>query len=221
MRELNQDLDNAVALAVSMTNMTVHADVGTLPLLAALAVGIAVAVVAAIAFLQLTARGREGRKASGRVSEDGYAQLQAEEEWQNDEENDQLEEAFADYTVPITMTLPDAGERATGEEPRLCGVSGEHAGSSYRVLGRKLSIGRDPGQCGIIFPYDSLEISRKHCTVSYDEQDGVFMLEDHGSANGTFLNDGEQLEPGKVYYLKTGERFSLSASRHWFEVRGD
>ncbi|MFC4600651.1 FHA domain-containing protein [Cohnella hongkongensis] len=199
---------------------------GTLPLLAALGIGIAVAVFAVIAFLQLTVRGKETKESASRAPDDSESfddsHLQS---WSEEEataiENDD-ESSLTDYTIPMTQLLPLPGTTAEASEegePMLCGIEGEHAGSSYRILNRRLTIGRDPARCSILFPYEAADVSRVHCTLSYVEETGVFLLEDNGSSNGTFLAGGERLKPGRKYELRSGERFSLSGDRHWFEVR--
>lgn len=199
--------------------------VGTLPLLAALGIGIAVAVVAVIAFLQLTAKGRESNDSSF-ASEDERGpnrsprddQIWDEEEAASDEEVDDGE--LTDYTIPMTRVLAFNGqaEQADDREPRLLGLDGEHAGQSYRVLNRRLTFGRDPARCAILFPLEAGEISRVHCTLRYMEETRLFVLEDNGSSNGTFLASGERLKPGVRYELRSGERFFLSGGEHRFEV---
>ncbi len=214
-------------IAASRTQVTV----GTLPLLAALGVGIAVAVGAVVAFLQMTAKGKAiaGREKVAGAEDAGAASdaeqaADAEPTWHDEPggtEAEYEEETITDYTIPVTRILSasDPAEPALGDEPRLCGIEGEHAGASYRLLGRKLLIGRDAIQCGIVFPYEAGEVSRRHCTVKYDEETKRFLLEDHGSSNGTFLAGGERLVPGRLYELHDGDRFSLSGAQHTFEVK--
>ncbi len=200
---------------------------GTLPLLAALGIGIAVAVLAVVAFLQLTARGRETNDSAPAAAEESEPFEDPGLPGWNEEEasaNEEAEEhSLPDYTIPMTrlLELPGAAEAAEGTEPMLCGIEGEHAGSCYRVLNRRLTIGRDPARCAILFPYEATDISRVHCTLKYSEDSRRFVLEDKGSSNGTFLVGGERLKPGIKYELRSGERFSLSGDKHWFEVRDE
>ncbi len=198
--------------------------VGTLPLLAALGLGIAAAVGAVIAFLQMTARGKamsgQHRAAANDEDEDqneAYTETFEEESASTPEYE---EDPLTDYTIPITriLNMPGTAMPAHDGEPRLCGIVGEHAGASYK-LDRRLLIGRDAGQCGVVFPYEAGEVSRRHCTVRYVPEEQIFLLEDHGSSNGTFLESGVRLEPGKQYELRDGDRFSLSGASHSFEVR--
>jgi hypothetical protein len=211
--------------AGSWVTSEVQVKVGTLPLLAALGVGIAVAVGAVIAFLQMTAKGKEFNEPStSSVEENEPYDNHFIQEWNDEDTTPNLEyehNSLTDYTIPVTqlITYPSPAEDADENEPRLCGIEGEHAGSSYRVLDRVLSFGRDHSQCVILFPYGAGEISRLHCTLRYMVESRLFSLEDHGSSNGTFLANGDRLQPGKRYELRTGERFSLSGNEHVFEVR--
>ncbi|MBW5445470.1 FHA domain-containing protein [Cohnella sp. CFH 77786] len=121
-----------------------------------------------------------------------------------------------EHTIPLSRT---PAEPAAENEPRLCGIGGAFAGANFRMTASGLSIGRDPALCHVVFPVDVGEVSRRHCTLRYQEEDQLFLLEDHGSSNGTFLPDGERLQPGKRYPLRSGQRFALSGDTHWFEVR--
>ncbi|WP_169733258.1 FHA domain-containing protein [Cohnella panacarvi] len=211
----------AGAASAAATQVTV----GTLPLLAALGLGIAAAVGAVIAFLQMTAKGKamSGQQRVSANDEDddqGEAYAETFEEESASAPEYEEDDPLTDYTIPITRILdsPGAALPARDSEPRLCGIVGEHAGVSYK-LDRRLLIGRDAGQCGVVFPYEAGEVSRRHCTVRYVPEEKIFLLEDHGSSNGTFLASGVRLEPGKQYELRDGDRFSLSGSSHSFEVR--
>jgi pSer/pThr/pTyr-binding forkhead associated (FHA) protein len=78
---------------------------------------------------------------------------------------------------------------------------GGRAGETFHPEG-ETTIGRSP-DCGIFL--DDVTVSRKHAVVS--EREGVFLVEDQGSLNGTFVNrkrvesaqleDGDELQIGK------------------------
>lgn len=126
----------------------------------------------------------------------------------------------ARLTLPPTL-LSDAAcpDWETNGVPRVCGLEGTFAGTCFRLNGSGLSIGRDPAQCALVFPLSAGEVSRKHCTLRFDEDKRLFVLEDHDSSNGTFLQNGERLKSRRTYELRSGERFVLSGHHHWFEVR--
>jgi hypothetical protein len=203
---------------------------GTLPLLAALGLGIAIAAIAVIGFLHMTLKGRRfldlseeeasGAEAADRTETNEVASLAAGSSEAGGDPFD-AEGVSADRTMPIGRIPPPIGsaDSVALDGPRLYGLGGEFAGASFRIRGQGLRMGRDPEMCQIVFPADSGEVSRRHCTVGFDEEARIFLLVDHGSSNGTFLNDGRRLEPGVPYRLLPGDRFALSGGKHWFEVR--
>lgn len=195
---------------------------GMLPLLAAMAIGIAVSVIAVLAFLQMTSRGKSTKEDESRpANSDLFASNLAGPGYEDErEESDE-----AAYTIPL-RSLRDASDKTGRREgaiagvgvPRLVGVAGQFAGASYSLADRPLAIGRDGHQCELVYPDGHAEISRKHCTVSYDSSRGIFSLVDHGSSNGTYLPDGTRLAAGDRRELKAGDRFSLPGGEQWFEV---
>lgn len=248
------------AEAADRAAMPAAQGVGTLPLLAAMGIGIAAAAVAVIAFLQMTARARKISEDNGDASKEETAadNVRIAGDIEREGPNNELKFAdnarkfadsageFADneraaadsgdpdaefaaglgaqapdYTRPLPAmpARPEAALPAEEGSPSLWGVEGEFAGSGFRVSERWLTLGRDSSQCGLAFPYDAGEVSRRHCSLKFEAERGLFLLEDHDSSNGTFLSGGERLEPGIVYELRPGSRFSLSGTRHWFEVQ--
>ncbi len=109
--------------------------------------------------------------------------------------------------------------RAKQAQPRLAlkGISGNFAGKTIELVEGQLIIGRDPRLAQLVYPQANEEISRKHCTVRFDQRSQKFALED-SSSNGTFLSSNEKLEPGKTYFLNPGERFYLADPKEVFEV---
>ncbi len=127
---------------------------------------------------------------------------------------------------PVTRAKqesPGAGApvtKAKQTQPRavLKGVSGYFAGKTIELVEGQLVIGRDPRMAQLVYPQANEEISRKHCTVRFDERSQKFAIED-SSSNGTFLSSNEKLEPGKTYFLNSGERFYLADPKEVFEVK--
>ncbi len=96
-------------------------------------------------------------------------------------------------------------------------LSGVYAGNSLELKEQTLSIGRDPELCQLVMPSTLSEISRRHCTVSFDQQQACFWLEDHGSANGTFVNR-QRIVSGQPQRLNNGDQFYLNSPNHAFKV---
>ena len=103
--------------------------------------------------------------------------------------------------------------------PKLIAVSGQLAGMSFPVDSRGVMIGRDPSCCGVVMHKDTIGISRHHCTVAYNRQTGMFILNDCGSSYGTFTSNGMRVVNGQPVALRNGERFYLGSPSNSFEVR--
>jgi pSer/pThr/pTyr-binding forkhead associated (FHA) protein len=86
----------------------------------------------------------------------------------------------------------------------LRGVSGPTFGKTYAMVGTLL-VGRN-SDCGICIPTD--EISRHHAKLQV-VPDGV-MVEDMGSANGTFVNN-QRVHAGTL--LKAGDELRMDTVR--------
>ncbi len=67
--------------------------------------------------------------------------------------------------------------------------------------GATATIGRSPNNT---IPFPERHVSRQHAVISF--RDGIFMLSDLGSANGTFVNDKQLTDP---YPLMHGDVIRL------------
>ena len=88
--------------------------------------------------------------------------------------------------APITMEpTPHMASQTLLEEACLKVVRGEQIGSTFRlVTNKEITIGRSP-KCDIFL--NDMTVSRDHATIEY--RDGVFVLCDHGSYNGVWVNN--------------------------------
>jgi pSer/pThr/pTyr-binding forkhead associated (FHA) protein len=73
---------------------------------------------------------------------------------------------------------------STGK-PRLFGLQGSYAGTSFDLNDDLVTIGREPGNT-VTLNNDST-ISRRHAQLA--RQAGAYTLTDFESSNGTFVND--------------------------------
>ncbi len=125
--------------------------------------------------------------------------------------------ASAAATGPQPPLPADTG-RVKALQPRLYCIAGFGEGNAYPLTAAPFVIGRDPSKCSFVYSSQSSDISRQHCIVRYDATAGRFLLEDNGSTNGTFLEDGGRLETRAPYALEPGARFYLANPGHQFEV---
>jgi hypothetical protein len=126
--------------------------------------------------------------------------------------------AAAPYAPPGIAGIPAPPVPiSVGTKPVLRGIAGEYAGSAFS-LESGTTLGRDPAAANLVFTGEASSVSKRHCSVRWDSGRGLFLLEDHGSTNGTFLASGERLLPNQPRELRPGERFYIGDLRNQFEV---
>jgi pSer/pThr/pTyr-binding forkhead associated (FHA) protein len=91
----------------------------------------------------------------------------------------------------------------------LGAISGPHAGRVIPIAGR-LIVGRAPG-CELLL--NDRKVSRHHATLLL--LNGTLTVRDHGSLNGTWVNDSRIVDP---VVLRTGDRLRIGGSE--FVVTG-
>jgi len=102
--------------------------------------------------------------------------------------------------------------------PRLRGISGTHAGMEFPLSRDAITLGRDPKASQIVFKASDNLVSKRHCTIRFDRQAGGVILEDCGSMNGTYLENGERLRSGESRVLSSNGRFYLGSRNNMFQV---
>ncbi|MBI3652483.1 MAG: FHA domain-containing protein [Acidobacteria bacterium] len=105
---------------------------------------------------------------------------------------------------------------------RLIIERGGRVGREFSVTGIETSIGRWDADSGI-FPDVDLDeddpeakISRRHARII--KHNGQFLIEDLGSTNGTFINRGRRLLPGKRHVLQHGDEVIIGKTFLKFQV---
>lgn len=98
--------------------------------------------------------------------------------------------------VSRTVAVPKADLGIAAAAPRLVvgwlvGLSGAARGESYPIRTGKTTIGRNPGSDVVVL--DS-QTSGHHADLVYRPEEKRFILMDHNSTNGTYVND-EEIEP--------------------------
>ncbi len=115
-------------------------------------------------------------------------------------------------SVPLQAAPP--GQQIA--RPLLVGLSGTYAGQVVEFSNNQATIGRD-SSAQAVYPPENTEISRIHCTVTFDPVLRHFTIVDT-SSNGTFWINGERLQQYQQYNIEPGDRFSLSESNETFTV---
>ena len=110
----------------------------------------------------------------------------------------------------------------TDVNARLFIERGGRVGREFAVTGIETSIGRWDADSGI-FPDIDLDeddpeakISRRHARII--KHNGQFLIEDLGSTNGTFINRGRRLLPGKRHVLQHGDEVIIGKTFLKFQI---
>jgi pSer/pThr/pTyr-binding forkhead associated (FHA) protein len=91
-----------------------------------------------------------------------------------------------------------------------------YKGNIFSTPQGRLVIGRDARLANIVFPQGTPGISNVHCEVRYEN--GMFVLIDNNSSNGTFLADGTRLAPGQPYPIARKNGFYLATRENMFSI---
>lgn len=115
---------------------------------------------------------------------------------------------------PIPIPVPDADNYL-----RIQGVYGCFAQNKtrYKVDGT-ITIGVG-SQNKLAMPEGTPAVSHKHCLVK-PGKDGEIQLIDQGSTYGTYISNGQKLNPNSPVTLRKGDRFWLGSKDQMFEVVG-
>jgi hypothetical protein len=122
--------------------------------------------------------------------------------------------------------LPDGSNSALMDNPRVTArlvvERGGRVGREFAITGIETNIGRWDADSGI-FPDIDLDeddpeakISRRHARII--NHNGQYYIEDLGSTNGTFVNRGRRLLPGKRQVLQNGDEIIVGKTFLKFQV---
>lgn len=99
---------------------------------------------------------------------------------------------------------------------------GGRVGKEFQVSGIEINIGRWDADSGI-FPDVDLDeddaeakVSRRHARIV--NHNGQYFIEDLGSTNGTFVNRGRRLLPGKRHMLQNGDEIIVGKTFLKFQI---
>ena len=105
---------------------------------------------------------------------------------------------------------------------RLIIERGGRIGKEFPIIGIETNIGRWDADSGI-FPDVDLDeddseakISRRHARIV--NHNGQYFIEDLGSTNGTFVNRGRRLLPGKRHMLQNGDEVIVGKTFLKFQI---
>ena len=103
---------------------------------------------------------------------------------------------------------------STANTPMLLATNGPLANALF-PLERRITLGRDPALCNVVFPSDIPGVSRRHCVLE-SHNDGIYLM-DLGSSSGTFWQNGQSLPPNK--WFKVCDNFYLGSPNVMFSIK--
>lgn len=101
-------------------------------------------------------------------------------------------------------------------EAVVIGISGRFAGSTFAIDSR-VFIGRNPEKCTVCYPVDTKGISGVHCEIR--KTSSGFEIVDCGSSNGTYLGNGQKLQPNVPVVIPNGTYFYLASNEQMFQIK--
>ena len=111
-------------------------------------------------------------------------------------------------TAPAGNNTADATKSETAElKAVIRSMSAQHNGKAFPVGKAPVTVGRNKASCVIIYEEGTKGVSGVHCSVSFDSATGSFTLTDLGSTYGTFLINGQKLNPNAPVVLRSGDSF--------------
>lgn len=97
-------------------------------------------------------------------------------------------------------------------------LSAQHNGMSYPIGTAPVLIGRDAANCTIAYREGTPGVSGRHCTVAWNPDTEEFLITDLRSTYGTFLVNGQKLEPNVPYRCRAGESFYVGEATNVLRV---
>jgi len=131
----------------------------------------------------------------------------------------------AKVSAPSQITEPPVAESAKSEpspppaaavpavKAKLVVVQTGRVGQEFDITKDSMNIGRLDPDSGVWPDIDlsqddpGSQVSRKHARIFFE--DSKYFIEDLGSINGTFINKGPRLTPGKPQELKSGDEIVM------------
>lgn len=101
----------------------------------------------------------------------------------------------------------DAKQGSVQKTPMVRSLSPQHNGACFAIGAEPLLVGRSTANCKIAYRDGTAGISGRHCIIEWKPQTGDFTVTDLGSTYGTYLMNGQRLQPNVPYRLMPGDSF--------------
>ena len=121
--------------------------------------------------------------------------------------------AAAAVLVAAIIVLLILLTRKGGKRKRPGGVirslAPQHSGLAVQIKNASVVAGRDAARCTLLYRDGTPGVSSCHCQIQFDAAKKQFVVTDLGSTYGTFLMNGQRLNPNQPVKLAAGSRIYL------------
>lgn len=119
--------------------------------------------------------------------------------------------------APIQMQKP-VGTEPAARRAMVRSLFAQHNGGSYPVGTSPILVGRDAANCAIVYPEGTPGVSGRHCSISFNPDTEEFLITDLRSTYGTFLMNGQKIQPNVPYRCRAGESFYVGEKTNMLRV---
>lgn len=102
------------------------------------------------------------------------------------------------------------------EPLKIQGIQGFYAQAVFPI-DDVIVLGRGPSVANIVYPEESVHISRSHCRIEKLD-DTHIRITDTGSSNGTFMKDGMRMKENVAYSMSKGDEFYLAIEEERYRI---
>ncbi len=119
-----------------------------------------------------------------------------------------------DHTISVNEWMPQPGQAARAGGCMAC-CAGVYEGAEFPIDG-ELVIGRDETSCHVVIK--SPEVSRRHCGVRYNPNDGTYTVTDF-SSNGVYYKNGQAFPKNQPMVCGAGTVLVIAQSGNEFLLK--
>jgi len=117
-------------------------------------------------------------------------------------------------TNPGVGYAPRTSPNATG---KIEFTAGAYKGASLDVDGNGITIGTDANACSLVIDSSYTNVSKKHCSISFDSARNSYVVNDF-STTGVFFANGQRLSASQSNYVTRGSVLYIGDTQNAFKL---
>lgn len=118
----------------------------------------------------------------------------------------------------MRLSRKNIKQAQTAQRAFIRSLAPQHNGLALVIKEVPILIGRDPNSCKLVYAEGTAGVSGQHCSISYDEAAGEFIVTDLRSTYGTFLMNGQRLNANVPCRIKPGNGFYVGDKANGIRV---